>query len=122
MTAVPITLVAGQPTAVPIQCNLRGFGTTPAVFNSTDILSCSVIPAGQTFAVCNPGIAWYTANTTQVGYLQGQVEASFSPANMALLTPTVRYTLDVWRAIASAPTVLELIARCPLVIEPIAAS
>ena len=121
MTAPPIILVAGQPTSVPIQCNLRGFGTTPAVFNVDDILSCSVIPTGQTFAVCNPTIAWYTANSTQVGYLQGQVEASFSPANMALLTASVRYTLDVWRALSGAPDVLELIARCPLVIEPIAA-
>ena len=35
------------------------------------------------------------------------------------VTPTA-YWLEVWRSLISAPSVLELIARVPLVIEPLA--
>lgn len=122
MTAKPITLVAGQPVALPIQCYLRGTGgTIPAAFGATDILSAAVVQSRQTVPTFVPAVAWYTAGATQTGYGQGQVEPVISPANAALLVPTTAYTLLVWRALASNPGVFELIARKPLVIEPIAA-
>jgi hypothetical protein len=126
MTGPPIPLVAGQPTSLAIQCYLRGTSPAtgnpvPAMFNSTDILSCAIYPSGQTVPVCTPAVTFYTANGGQLGYSQGQVNPTLSHANMVLLQPGVSYTLLVWRALASASTILELIVRAPLVIEAIAA-
>ena len=86
MTGPPLYLVTGQPTAVPIQCYLRGSGTTPAIYNADDTLTAAVRPSRQTGNVFAPAIAWYTADNTQSGYGQGQVEASFSATQMASLS------------------------------------
>ena len=121
MSAKPITIVTGQPTALPLQFWLRGTGgTRAALFNATDALSAAVIQTRQTTPVFTPSVLWYTAASTQSGYGQGQVEVSLSTASMLLLIPSVSYTLDVWRSLAGDPSDLELIARVPLVIEPLA--
>jgi len=120
MTVPPIHLVTGQPTAIPLQCYVRGSGTVPAIFNASDVLQAEVIQSKQTGALFTPAIAWYTADNTQVGYTQGQVEATLTTDNAVLLIPTISYTLLVWRALSSAPTIFELVARVPLVIEPLA--
>jgi hypothetical protein len=104
---------------IPVQGYLRGSGTKPGILNSSDSLTAAVWRSGQTVSVFTLPITWYTANSTQVGYLQGQVEVTLSTANAILLTPGVSYTLLCWRAISGTPTELECISRIPLIIEPI---
>jgi hypothetical protein len=115
----PVPLVTGQPATIALQCRVRGAGAI-AVFNSTDILTSVVIPSRQTVPVFAPTAAWFTDLASQSGWEQGQPQATFSGAQMQLLEPSVRYTLIVWRALASAPSDPELIARMVLSIEPLA--
>lgn len=120
MTGPPVTIVIGQPTTIQRQCFLRGSGDVSAVFNSSDALAAAVVQSRQTAAVFTPSVEWYTADSTQNGYAQGQVEATFTTVQAAMLVPTVSYTLLIWRALSGSPSVLELIARIPLLIEPLA--
>jgi hypothetical protein len=120
MTVPSIIVVTGQPVSIPIQCNTRGSGDVPAVYNASDTLTAEVVQARQTTPLFAPSVAWYTASNTQNGYLQGQVEATWLTANATLLVPTISYTLLVWRTLASYPNDPELIARQPLVVEPLA--
>ena len=66
-----------------------------------------------------PAISWFTAGNMQTGYGQGQVEASATNTQSALLMPGNSYTLLVWRALAGSTSDPELIARMSLVIETI---
>jgi hypothetical protein len=115
----PTVLVQGQPTSVPYQGNLRGAGTQ-GIMNETDILSASVITTGVAAPVYTPDVAFYTANSTQTGYGQAQVEVSYETADVGLMVPSVHYTVVVWRALASSPSILEAVVRYPIVVEPLA--
>lgn len=123
-TAPPLVMVVGQAKTIPIQCNLYG-GAKPSRFNSNDVLASKVVQGNQTNSVFTSAVAWYTANdpttgiSTQTGYTQGEVEWQPTAAQMALLQPTVSYTLIVTRTLASGGDP-DTIARIPLVIQPIA--
>ncbi len=119
MTGPPLVLVTGQPTTRAVQCNVYGTGTVPAIYNSTDILTASVIPSRQTSPIFTPSVDWYTAQSTQTGYGEGQVEVSLTAANMALLVPTISYTLSIYRALDSDPSNAEMIAQIPLIVKPV---
>ncbi len=119
MTGPPLVLVTGQPTTRAVQCHVYGSGTVPAIFNSTDILTASVVPARQTSPIFMPGVNWYTATGTQSGYGEGQVEVTLTAAEMALLVPTISYTLIIYRALEGNPTNAEMIAQIRLVIKAI---
>lgn len=93
---------------------------TPAIYNATDVLSGAVIQTRQVSPLFVPSVGWYTADSTQVGYLQGQVEPSFTTAQALLLIPTISYTLEVWRSLVGFPLNLDLIARRRLIIVPLA--
>lgn len=123
MTGPPIIWTVGQPTVEFIQCYKKGINPATgthdfAVYNATDILTGALIPSGQTTPVFAPAMAFY-GNT---GYTVGQTTASPTAANMALVVPGVSYTLDVYRALATAPTNKELIAQRLVIIKPIAIS
>lgn len=120
MVGPAIPLVTGQPTVVAAQCFLRGTGTEPSVFSASDTLTASVIPSRQTTVVFNPAADWYTRNHTQTGYDQAQVQATMTSAQMALLEPSIKYTIVWWRTTTALPGSPEMIARMPLLIEPIA--
>lgn len=116
----PVTIATGSHADIPIQCYVRGSGVVPAIYGATDILTAAVYQARQSVAIFAPSVAWYTADNSQAGYTQGQVEATFTAANCTLLVPSVSYTLLIWRALSSSPSETELIARVPLVVEPLA--
>jgi hypothetical protein len=118
MNAEPIEIIAGQPTTLAFQCFLRGTGTVPAVFNSTDTLTSSIIQTRQTTALFNPTPSFYTANDTQDGYEQGQVQAMWTVAQGSLLVPSISYTLLIWRVLSSDTQDPDPIVRVPLVIKP----
>jgi hypothetical protein len=120
MNAPPIELIAGQPFTIAFQCFVRGTGTVAAVFNSTDTLTSSVIQSQQTVAIFNPTPVFYTANSTQNGSDQGQVQVTGTKAQAAMLVPSTSYTLEVWRTLVSDPSNPDLIVRAPLVIKPLA--
>jgi hypothetical protein len=115
-----ITLVTGWPAARPIQCYLVGSGTVPAQYNFDDILTAAVFPRRSTIQVFAPSIGWYTAAGTQTGYDQGQVEPTFSAVQVAMLEPSIRYTLAIYRALVNDPVNPEVIARVPITVEPLA--
>jgi hypothetical protein len=119
MTGPPIILVAGYPKTRGIQCYVQG-GVTAAIYNSDDILTGALIPPRSTTPIFAPSIVWYTANNTQVGYLQGQIQGIFTAAQMALVQPSITYTLIGLRALSSSPTNPEIICRRPLLIVPLA--
>jgi hypothetical protein len=112
-----IKFVSGQPKAIPIQCKV--FGGLAAIYNSTDILTGSIRQTRQSADLFSMPMDWYTANSTQNGYGQGQIQATLTIANAVLLVPGISYTLLAWRALAGSPSNPELIARVPLKIEPI---
>jgi hypothetical protein len=118
--AQPIPIITGQPVTLAFQCYLRGSGTVPAVFNSTDELTSSIIQTRQTTALFSPTPAFYTAGDTQDGYQQGQVQASWTVAQGTLLIPTISYTLLIWRVLESDTADPDPIVRVRLVIEPLA--
>jgi hypothetical protein len=120
MNAPPIELIAGQPFTVAFQCFVRGTGTVAAVFNSTDTLTSSVIQSQQTASIFSPTPVFYTANSTQTGYDQGQVQVTGTKAQAAMLVPSTSYTLEVWRTLTSDSSNPDLIVRAPLVIKPLA--
>ena len=47
-------------------------------------------------AVFQPTVGWYTANSTQTGYTQGQVLVSPTAAQSATLEQNGTYSLEVW--------------------------
>jgi hypothetical protein len=120
MNAEPIEVIAGQPTTLAFQCFLRGSGTVPAAFNSTDTFTSSIIQNRQTTALFSPTPSVYTAGATQDGYEQGQVQATWTVAQGALLVPTISYTLLIWRVLESDTADPDPIVRVPLVIKPLA--
>jgi len=68
-------------------------------------------------ALFSPAVTWYTANSTQTGYDQGQVLVSYTIAQSAQLVPTGSYTLVVSRAPAATPLKVEDIVRMRLIVE-----
>lgn len=93
-------LVQGGRKNLRIQCWAEG-GVTPYVFEADDVLSASVYPARNPASVISPTMSFYTANSTQTGYDQGQVDVAFSVAQFALLQPGIRYQIDVGRTPAA---------------------
>ena len=88
-------------------------------FQSTDILTAALYQAGSSVVNCNPAVTWYTANLTQTGYGQQQVEVSFTGAQAGALVPSLRYLLVVSRAPVSNSSdvdvvaILQFVARTP---------
>jgi hypothetical protein len=110
------TIVAGSAFDLPIQAWLRG-GATKAVFGTGDAIVASVLQRNVAAPIFQPSVAWYTANSTQNGYGQGQVMVSGTNAQSALLTPGGAYTLVVdWTP--SGGSITEPIVRNQLIVEP----
>jgi hypothetical protein len=120
MSVTTLNLVTGWPANRPIQCWAFG-GVTPAVFNSDDILSANVYPARSTTSMFSPTVHFYTADSTQSGFAQGQVEPEFTGTQMALMMPGIHYTLAIFRVLAANPSMTpDPIARVLINVEPIA--
>lgn len=105
----PFAIFCGFAEDFPIQIRLKGAGAA-ARLASDDILRTAFYPFGNGVSACSPAISYYTANSTQTGYDQGQVMVSFSLSDTLAATPTVPYILFVTRARAAAPTVFTPIA------------
>jgi hypothetical protein len=115
----PVPIVTGAAVDLGIQTYLRGSGSQPASYASGDTLTAGVYQSRQSSALFTPTVTWYTANSTQTGYTQGQVVVSWTDAQGALLIPTISYTLVVFWAPASSPSKVAPIVRIPLTIEPV---
>jgi hypothetical protein len=125
MIGPPTQLVTGEPTVLAAQCNLRNSvdatgKPVPAIYNANDIITAEVIPSRSTIPTFAPAAGFFTAQSTQGGYAQGQVQATPTQAQMALLMPGIRYTILWFRQLADQVDPPELIARMPLDIEPLA--
>jgi hypothetical protein len=88
---------------------LKGSGHA-ALFASDDSFVGAFYPYGNPTAACNPAVTFYTAGSTQTGYTQGQLVASFSMANSLAAVPSIPYVLVVSRARASTPTIFTPVA------------
>jgi hypothetical protein len=114
-----ITLVVGDTKDLVLQCKAQGGGSN-AAYSATDTLSATVAPYGSTVVLFEPTPSWFTNQNTQTGYDQGQVTATCTNAQMAMLVPSNVYTLTVSRQLGSAPSRTEKIARARLVIKQVA--
>ncbi len=71
-------------------------GTAAAnVFTAGSVLSADVWEGQNQTSLFSPTVAWYTANSTQTGYTQGQFSLSLTGANTATLNPAGEYYLLV---------------------------
>ncbi len=116
----PITIVAGEPATIPLQCRLRGSGTVAAMFNFDDVLTGVVRSSRNIVDASDMTVEFYTAGGNQTGYTQGQIEASMTADQTAALTPTLPYTLIVHRSLSVDLAHPELIVRLPLTVEALA--
>ena len=98
----------------PIQCYLEGGGETGG-FQPTDLLTATMQPVGSTSIVFSPTASWYTADSTQTGYDQQQVETAVTGAQARLLMRSMRYILTVYRAPASDSTNTDIVAKILLI-------
>jgi len=110
------TIIAGYARDYPIQAWLQG-GNTPSAYGASDPLAAYVYQGRSATALFSPAVAWYTANSTQTGYGQGQVVVSYTGAQSAQLVPTGSYTLVVTRAPAANMSKVEDIVRMRLIVE-----
>ncbi len=106
----PYTVERGFARDYPFQCKAQG-GLSPAIFNVDDILAADFYPLGFSVSACSPTTVFYTANSTQDGYGQGQVSVRLTVANSLSLQMGTQYILKVRRALASAPTAFTLIVK-----------
>ena len=104
------TLETDGRTDVPIQCFQQG-GASTGGLQATDIITAKLRPFQSTAVLCQPTMGWYTADNTQNGYQQQQVEAAISLANAALLQDSVRYVLTVYRAPVGDATNVDIAAK-----------
>jgi hypothetical protein len=95
MNLYPIS--TGGRTDLTVQVEAYG-GLQPGAFELTDILTSALYALGNATPVFAPSATWYTAGNTQTGYSQGQITASVTIAQAALLVPSVRYILMISRA------------------------
>jgi hypothetical protein len=114
-------IVAGAATSYPIQCRARG-DVSNSTFLVGDTLSAYVCQGWQpefppSIYVFQPSIGWYTPDGTQTGYDEGQILATISNSQSAMLVPTANYTLIVGRSPSSAPGTVEEIVRMVLPVE-----
>jgi hypothetical protein len=89
---------------------IEAVGNAAAVFAADDLLSAQFYPYGSPAVVFQPSTAWYTAGGEQSGWEQRQFAAAISLAQASLLVPSVRYVLDCYRAPASDPANVDLVA------------
>lgn len=115
----PISIVTGSAVDIPLQSWNRGSLSTP-VFGANDTLAAAIYQSRISTPIFTPECGWYTAGSSQTGYGQGQTVTSVTDAQAALLVPTIRYSLSVSWTPAADPSKTVVIARVPLVIEPIA--
>ena len=114
------SVVAGDPIDIAAQCWNR-FRSSAAVFAAGDVPSATLLQGSMT-PIGAPSASWYTAPDpttnapTQTGYEQGQLLASLSASDTALLSPGLA-TLLIHVVPAAAPTQPELVARVRLVVE-----
>ncbi len=114
----PFTIVVGYGDDYPIQIRLKGSGAN-ATLAFDDIVVGALYPHNNGVASCTPTISFYTAGSTQTGYDQGQVVASYSTADAQAVSPSIQYYLLITRARAASPTVFNPIAIVPFsVVQP----
>ncbi len=95
---------------IPIQCVTEG-GLLSGGFQSDDVITAAFRPMGSSSIVFTPAMDWHTSNGTQNGYWQQQVEASITVDNAALLQPSVRYVLTVYRWPAADSSKIDIVAK-----------
>jgi hypothetical protein len=98
------------PTGVRTTVLVQAVGNAAAVFAADDLLSAQFYPYGLPAAVFQPSADWYTAAGTQSGWQERQIVVGITMAQAALLQPSIRYVLDLFRAQASNPSSLDLVA------------
>lgn len=113
-----VTIVVGDKADYPLQTWIRG-GLARAVYSAGDFLRAYCYQGKSTTPLFVPAVEWYTANGSQLGYLQGQVMVRITNAQGALLVPSGLYTIAVQWAPALAPTEWSGIVRTKLVVEPV---
>ena len=91
-----LTIVIGSHEDYPLQCWNRGAQSAP-VFLADDVMTAYVYRGQDQSTVFSPTVAWYTKNSTQTGYDQGQVLVTITSAQAALLSENGEYSLIVWR-------------------------
>jgi hypothetical protein len=111
-----LTIVVGAAADFPVQTWNRGNASKP-VYTSADALTAYCYQGRSLTALFSPAVAWYTANSTQTGYDQGQVLLSITSMQAALLTPGGAYSVVVWWSPASQPAKLAAIVRNQLIVE-----
>lgn len=96
----------GGRTIVMVQVN----GNAAATFSADDILTAQFYPLGNPTPAFSPAIAWYTAGGNQTGWEQRQFLAAISIDQAAMLQPSIRYVLDVFRAPSGDQGDVDLVA------------
>jgi hypothetical protein len=111
-------IMAGAAADYPVQTWLRG-GASKAAYasGSGDTLVGSVYQGSTPAAIFNPTVVWYTASSTQTGYLEGQILISITNAQAALLVPRGAYVVVVQWTPASSSSKTAPIARMILPVE-----
>jgi len=113
----PFPIVQGLAADYPTQTWLWG-GLTKAAYANGDTLTGYCYPAKSTTALFQPAVSWYTANSFQTGYDQGQIVISISGAQSALLVAGNPFTLLVTWSPAGQPAKIAPIARVKLLVLP----
>jgi hypothetical protein len=115
---VPLPLSVGSAVDLPIQLLLIS-GKPPRTMTGGDTITLAVAPSRQTAALFAPTFSWYTPGG-QTGYDQGQIVASLSNAQGAMIWPSNCYDLLAWWTPAASPGRTQLVARVPIIGKAVA--
>jgi hypothetical protein len=94
---------------------IQAHGDPAAEFAADDLLTANFYAYGNPVSIFSPAVTWYTAGQTQTGWEQQQIVASIGAGQAALLQPSIRYVLDIFRAAASDPSDTDLVASFTLI-------
>lgn len=110
-----ITLFPGYARDLPVQC--FDLASNKSAYQAADVLSAAVYQHNAGSPAFTPAVAWNTKGGTQTGYDQGQVAATFTGAQTAMIQPSLPYHLWVYRQLGADSTKTEPIAHMLIQIE-----